>query len=121
VDHYGFSSSPLQGGLPTDRLIAEWWIKSRRVVNLLEKNQPPQFAVEQKIEVPAEIYSWKASEADRPKAGKVQLRNREDFLSAFSRNLAALGYQRDSAGNGTFLLGHWDEDWSTPTASEEEK
>jgi predicted GNAT superfamily acetyltransferase len=121
VDHYGFSSSPLQGGLPTDRLIAEWWIKSRRVVNLLEKNQPPQFPVEQKIEVPAGIYAWKASNADRPRAAAVQLRNRQQFLSAFSGGKAALGYHCDSAGNGAFLLGHWDEDWATPPASEEEK
>lgn len=28
ADFYGPSSSPLQGGLPTDRLYAEWWLKS---------------------------------------------------------------------------------------------
>jgi predicted GNAT superfamily acetyltransferase len=122
VNHYGFSSSPLQGGLPTDRLIAEWWIKSRRVVNLLEKNQPPQFAVEKKIEVPAQVYAWKASDVDRPKAAEVQERNRGQFIEAFARGLSALGYERDSAGNGAFLLGRWDEDWSTPlSAAEEEK
>ncbi len=31
-DFYGPSSSPLQGGLPTDRLYAEWWLRSPRVV-----------------------------------------------------------------------------------------
>jgi len=31
VNQYGITSSPLQGGLPTDRLIAEWWMKSKRV------------------------------------------------------------------------------------------
>ena len=31
VNQYGITSSPLQGGLPTDRLVAEWWMKSRRV------------------------------------------------------------------------------------------
>src|SRR6201994_3818811 len=30
-DFYGPSSSPLQGGLPTDRLYAEWWVRSARV------------------------------------------------------------------------------------------
>ncbi len=30
-DFYGPSSSPLQGGLPTDRLYAEWWLRSDRV------------------------------------------------------------------------------------------
>jgi predicted GNAT superfamily acetyltransferase len=30
-DFYGPSTSPLQGGLPTDRLVAEWWLRSTRV------------------------------------------------------------------------------------------
>jgi predicted GNAT superfamily acetyltransferase len=112
ANHYGYSSSPLQGGLPTDRLVAEWWLKSKRVVNLLDKNQAPSFSVEKKIEVPAEIYAWKASAADRQKAAEVQKRNRELILPAFSQGLAALGYERDQYGNGAFLLGRWDESWS---------
>jgi predicted GNAT superfamily acetyltransferase len=112
VNHYGYSSSPLQGGLPTDRLVAEWWLKSKRVVNLLERNQPLRFSVEKKIEVPAEIYAWKASAADRQKAAEVQKRNRELILPAFSQGLVALGYERDQKGNGAFLLGRWDESWS---------
>jgi predicted GNAT superfamily acetyltransferase len=35
VNQYGITSSPLQGGLPTDRLVAEWWMKSKRVVAVL--------------------------------------------------------------------------------------
>ena len=27
INQYGITSSPLQGGLPSDRLIAEWWLK----------------------------------------------------------------------------------------------
>ena len=30
-DFYGPSTSLLQGGLPTDRLVAEWWLRSARV------------------------------------------------------------------------------------------
>lgn len=119
VNHYGHSSSPLQGGLPTDRLVAEWWLKSRRVVDLLEKKQPPQFHVEKRIEVPAQIYAWKSSPDDRQKAADVQKRNREQFLPAFSQGLAALGYERDAQDNGAFLLGRWDETWSY-AANEEE-
>jgi predicted GNAT superfamily acetyltransferase len=115
VNHYGASSSPLQGGLPTDRLVAEWWLKSKRVVNLLEHGQAPQFKVEKRIHVPAEIYSWKASAAERAKAAAVQARNREAFLADLPRGLAALGYERDAAGNGAFLLGRWDENWSYST------
>jgi len=112
VNHYGHSSSPLQGGLPTDRLVAEWWLKSKRVVDLLDKQQPPQFKAEKKIEVPAQIYAWKSSPDDRQKAADVQKRNREQFLSSFSQGLVALGYERDAQDNGAFLLGRWDEQWS---------
>jgi predicted GNAT superfamily acetyltransferase len=119
VNHYGHSSSPLQGGLPTDRLVAEWWLKSRRVVNLLERKQPPQFAIEKKIQVPSQIYDWKSSPADRHKAAEVQKRNREQLSSAFSQGLVALGYERDSSDNGTFLLGQWDEDWSYASTEED--
>ena len=34
-DFYGPSSSPLQAGLPTDRLYAEWWLRSPRVLTAL--------------------------------------------------------------------------------------
>jgi predicted GNAT superfamily acetyltransferase len=112
VNHYGDSSSPLQGGLPTDRLVAEWWLKSKRVVDLLDRGKAPLFQVEKKIDVPSQVYTWKASAAERPKAAEVQKRNRKEFLDAFPQGLAALGYERDAAGNGAFLLGRWDENWS---------
>jgi hypothetical protein len=48
----------------------------------------------------------------RSKAQQVQERNREEFLRVFGKGLAVLGYERDSAGNGKFLLGNWDEKWS---------
>lgn len=120
VNHYGYSSSPLQGGLPTDRLVAEWWLRSKRVVNLLERQQATHFMVANTIKVPAEIYAWKASDVDRPKAAEVQKRNREKFLSVFRQGFAALSYDRDQHGNGAFLLGTWDEDWSYAAKEEEE-
>jgi predicted GNAT superfamily acetyltransferase len=119
VNHYGHSSSPLQGGLPTDRLIAEWWLKSKRVVELLDNKQPPRFQVEKTIDVPSQIYSWKSSAGDRQKAAAIQKRNRELFLPAFSQGLIALGYERDAQENGTFLLGRWDETWSYASADED--
>lgn len=109
-NQYGASTSPLQGGLPTDRLVAEWWLRSARVENLLKTASPPSAAVERRIDVPAEIYQWKASPADRARAVEVQSRNRAQFIEAFQLGLAATGYERDAAGNGSFLLSHWDEE-----------
>ncbi len=112
INQYGITSSPLQGFLPTDRLVAEWWLTSRRVQTLLSRGKRPIFRQEMRVEVPAEIYAWKANAETRQKAAGLQSRNREQFLSAFSRGLACLGYERDAQGNGAFLLGHWDEGWS---------
>ena len=112
INQYGITSSPLQGGLPSDRLIAEWWLKSRRVETLLATGKNLPMVAECSIEVPAQIYDWKAAPETRGKAQQVQERNREQFLRAFSRGLAVVGYERDATGNGKFLLGHWDEKWS---------
>ena len=120
INQYGISSSPLHAGLPTDRLIAEWWLKSKRVTALLERNQPPAFDIQQKITVPAEIYAWKSSSGDRKKAAEVQKRNREAFLRSFTGGYSALGYDRDAAGNGAFLLGRWDENWSYASTAGQE-
>jgi predicted GNAT superfamily acetyltransferase len=112
INQYGITSSPLQGGLPSDRLIAEWWLKSKRVETLLSTGKNPTVQIETKIEVPAQIYDWKAAPETRAQAQQLQERNREQFLRAFGEGLTVVGYERDAASNGNFLLGHWDEKWS---------
>jgi predicted GNAT superfamily acetyltransferase len=112
INQYGITSSPLQGGLPSDRLIAEWWLKSRRVDTLLASGNNPSFKQEAAIEVPAQIYDWKAATETRGKAQQIQERNRKQLLRAFDEGLAVLDYRRDASGNGTFVLGKWDEKWS---------
>jgi len=115
INQYGITSSPLQGFLPTDRLVAEWWLRSRRVEAVLSNQPQPGLEEKLRIEVPAEIYSWKADPDTRQKAADVQLRNRELFLKAFSQGLSCLRYGRDDNGSGVFVLGRWDEDWSYAT------
>jgi predicted GNAT superfamily acetyltransferase len=109
VNQYGITSSPLQGGLPTDRLVAEWWMKSKRVEKILAGSRPPSFECRKRIEVPAEIYEWKTTPTTRASALTVQDQNREQFNQAFDGGLSVLGYQRDERGNGSFLLGEWNE------------
>jgi predicted GNAT superfamily acetyltransferase len=104
-DFYGVSSSRLQGGLPTDRLVAEWELDSDRVKEILEGKPRRQLVIEERITVPGTIYQWKASEPDRPRALAVQLENRRKFQEAFARGLAILSFQRDADGNGIFELG----------------
>jgi predicted GNAT superfamily acetyltransferase len=109
VDQYGIGSSPLQGGLPSDRLVAEWWLKSKRVETLLQVGKKPPAEMLTTISVPVQIYDWKASPATRRQAQEVQGRNREQFVKAFADGLAVLGYERDRQGSGKFLLGRWDD------------
>jgi predicted GNAT superfamily acetyltransferase len=111
VNQYGITSSPLQGGLPTDRLVAEWWLKSKRVEQVLEDGAHPGFKSLLTISVPAQVYDWKGKAETRNRAQEVQDRNRAEFLKAFGDGLAVLGYERDQQRSGKFLLGRWEEDW----------
>jgi predicted GNAT superfamily acetyltransferase len=109
VNQYGVTSSPLQGGLPSDRLVAEWWLKSKRVQEVMENGVPPASDKTLAIPVPTEISEWKASEGTREKARLVQDENRARFQQAFDDGLSVLGYKRETNGNGTFLLGRWND------------
>ena len=112
VNQYGITESPLQGLLPTDRLVVEWWMTSRRVQAVLSKGHHQPVQVEERINVPHEIYDWKANPALRTKAEGIQARNRYLFQTAFAHGLSCLGYERAADGSGTFQLGRWDENWS---------
>ncbi len=113
INQYGITSSPLQGGLPSDRLIAEWWLKSKRVETLLENGEESgNSSGVFDIACPRRSMTGKLLPETRAKAQQVQERNREQFLRAFGQGLAVLGYERDAEGNGKFLLGRWDEKWS---------
>jgi predicted GNAT superfamily acetyltransferase len=114
VNQYGITSSPLQGGLPTDRLVAEWWLKSKRVEALLQAGKNLRVETLTTISVPAQIYHWKASASTRGRAKEAQDRNRDEFGKAFGDGLAVLGYERDQQENGKFLLGRWEERWMYP-------
>ena len=105
---YGASTSPLHGGLPTDRVVAEWWLESPRVVAAL-CGEVVGVEVVETVSLPAAVGVWKSSDVDRPKALEVQARNADALESAFARGLAVVGFERDVEGNGTYLLGKWSE------------
>ncbi len=101
---YGVSSSRLQGGLPTDRLHAEWWMESARVEAILNGSRytPPEIL--ETIVVPKAVSEWKASAEGVSRAMAVQTENRDRFLDAFARGLAVVGFRIDAEGNGAFEL-----------------
>ncbi|HEX4650875.1 MAG TPA: GNAT family N-acetyltransferase [Granulicella sp.] len=115
VDFYGPSSSPLQAGLPTDRLYAEWWLRSPRVEAILGGEPEPVVALE-RIEVPHRIAEWKRRPEFTPQAAALQLQIRHALQAAFARGLSVLAFERDSEGNGTYLLGR---EAGNPTSARE--
>jgi len=107
---YGDTTSELQAGLPTDRLYAEWWLRSKRVEAALAGEKMARPETQQAVTVPHQIYTWKRNEAERAQARSVQAANREALQKAFRDGLSAIGYTRDAENNGSYQLGVWNED-----------
>jgi predicted GNAT superfamily acetyltransferase len=107
-DFYGTSTSPLHGGLPTDRIFAEWWLKSDRVTRILA-GEPTKASSTEHVDVPADLAIWKFADETRFRAREVQAANADALESAFARGLSVIGYERNTHGDGRFLLGVWDE------------
>ncbi len=104
LNQYGATSSPLHGGLPTDRCVAEWWMDSPRVAAALAGDAAPRPAVTERIEIPASIGLIRREEPVR--ARKIQAGVSERFVDAFRRGLAVIGFER-SETTGAYLLGSW--------------
>ncbi|HZU25090.1 MAG TPA: acetyltransferase [Bryobacteraceae bacterium] len=104
-NQYGATSSPLHGGLPTDRCVAEWWLSSPRVETVLAASALPRTAIDRRISVPADIAEVRRQ---RPaEARSVQQRIGEAFTDAFRGGLTVIGFER-RAEEATYLLGKWE-------------
>ena len=88
-DFYGTTSSPLHGGMPTDRLVAVWRLRSRRVTDRLRGVRPPPGCGAAQVEIPA-----RPELLPQPDALRVQSRVRSKFQAAFARGLKATRFSR---------------------------
>jgi predicted GNAT superfamily acetyltransferase len=88
---YGITESQLHAGLPTDRLVAEWWIDSVRVKEILAGNPPAANSAAQRIPVQTGISEVKAK--DRDAGARVQSEVREQFLRWFEKKYVAAGLE----------------------------
>jgi predicted GNAT superfamily acetyltransferase len=101
-NQYGTTSSPLHGGLPTDRCTAEWWVASDRVKSILAGEPAGRSAIEERIEVPAEIDEIRKTD---PKcAREIQKAIAAQFHRHLDRGLAVIGFERTEK-TGAYLLG----------------
>ena len=104
---YGVSSARIQGGRPTDRLHAEWWMDTERVTAAIAGQRTSRGTVEVRIELPRQVMEWKESAAGAAQAMALQQANQAQFAAAFARGLAVTGFARDPEGNGWFELSQW--------------
>ncbi|MDE3166998.1 MAG: acetyltransferase, partial [Acidobacteriota bacterium] len=90
---YGTTSSPLHGGIPTDRCYAEWWLDA--------PPRPEPAPDAERIVYPANIAEIRASDPARARA--IQSENAALFQDAFTRGLAVTGFTA-TATEGAYLL-----------------
>ncbi len=94
-DYYGNIDSRSQRGLPSDRLICEWWLKSSRVRRAMEgarpraKSTPP----EARVTLPADDRTQAGPNLQ--KARETQLKIRRQLSGYFRRGYAITGFAVD--------------------------
>jgi len=106
---YGVTSSPLHGGIPTDRLVAEWWLASPRVKAILAggTDSPSHPAASQEraqILVPADLPEPRQS--DLAKSKIIQARIRDQFQSWLAKGYAATAVEFGADG-ARYILEPW--------------
>ena len=103
-NQYGASSSPLHGNLPTDRLIAEWWLRSQRVEDALHHRSSQVLLPLAEVSVPINISHIRHT--DLPRALEIQAAITAQFDKYFSNNLAVIGFTSGDQ-ECAYLLGQW--------------
>jgi predicted GNAT superfamily acetyltransferase len=101
LNQYGTTTSLLHSGLPTDRCVAEWWIRHSRVKTILNGTEWPQPEVAARIPVPSDIEQIRRSDPHR--AREIQQRVSSQFVECLNSGLVVTGFER-TPENGTYLL-----------------
>ena len=94
-DYYGQVESRLQGSLPSDRLIVEWWLKSARVKRALagRSPRPSGLAPAAVVGIPADLDQLRQSNPGE--ARRRQSAVRGQLQRFFARKLAVTGFEFD--------------------------
>ncbi len=98
---YGITDSPLHAGLPTDRLVAEWWLDSPRVRGILAGKALPDHAAVRTarspvhISLPSDIVELKSK---NPAAGeRIQSEVRGQFQEYLAQGYVAASIETSGA------------------------
>ena len=108
---YGATTSPLHSGLPTDRLVAEWWLRSTRVRQAVSSGTPRKTPSRPargrewvRIRVPPGMEELARNKPDE--AAGVQAEIRQEFEHWLGRGYAATAVELDSTACA-YLLQPW--------------
>jgi len=104
-NQYGTTSSHLHGGLPTDRLTAEWWVATPRAETISAGQPFQRNIVEARVSVPSDVAELRQHQPDR--AREIQAGIADQFDLHFQAGLAVIGFEK-SEKSGTYLLGQWE-------------
>ena len=97
ADHYGSVDSRFQKGLPSDRLVAEWRLRSPRVRRALGGDPPRSLRRKSaaEIAIPGDIEFLKKRDASHARA--IQSNLREQFAACFAQKLEITGFALEGA------------------------
>jgi len=98
---YGVTTSPLHRGIKTDRLVAEWWLDSPRVIAAIQDLAPRRDGCPAAIELPAELEQWQQNDAQRVQA--VQTRCARSSQNGSRAKYAAIGVRAGQKGPAYLL------------------
>ena len=106
VNYYGEDLSAVFGasGIPSDRLYAEWWVRSPHVESVLSGNRPQVEPDAPSVVIPDNVDQVSARSRDEHL--QRRLRVREDFQRELGRGLIVRGFARDrDLGTSRYLFG----------------
>jgi predicted GNAT superfamily acetyltransferase len=104
ADHYGPVASRLQHRRPSDRLVAEWWLKSPRVRRALSGRPPRTHTKAHAAEVEIPLRIVPLAQASPRRALTEQARVGKQLSQHFARGLAVTGFALNER-SGVYLLG----------------
>jgi predicted GNAT superfamily acetyltransferase len=106
-NYYGEGLSAVFGSaVPSDRVFAEWWVRSAHVESALAGNKP-QVADARPVTIPEDVNRVSAQSVEEHL--RWRLRVRADFKRTLQSGLIARGFERDSASETSRYLFGQDE------------
>lgn len=108
ANYYGEGLSSVFGAdVPSDRVFAEWWVRSPHVTAALG-GERPSVSDAQKVVIPENINNVAAHSTED--YSRWRLRVREEFTTTLKSGMIARGFQRDSPTATSRYLFGWDEE-----------